>query len=118
VPVAPLISVEAVTVYDAAGDPHLVDDADYEVDTVTVPGRIVLSAAVPIATRQVNGIEIEVTAGYGPSSLDVPAALRQAVMMLVAHWYEHRGIVGHDNAGAVPPVGFEALIAPHRILSL
>jgi uncharacterized phiE125 gp8 family phage protein len=118
VPVAPLISVEAVTVYDAAGDPQLVDPDDYEVDTVAVPGRLVLSAAVPIAARQINGIEIEVTAGYGASSIDVPAALRQAIMMLVAHWYEHRGVVGHDRAGETPPAGFDALIAPYRILSL
>ncbi len=116
--VAPLISVEAVTVYDAAGDPHVVDDGDYEVDTVAVPGRLVLSAVVPIATRHFNAIEVEVTAGYGASSIDVPGPLRQAIMMLVAHWYEHRGVVGHDNSGAVPPVGFEALIAPYRILSL
>jgi uncharacterized phiE125 gp8 family phage protein len=116
--VAPLISVEAVTVYDTGGDPHVVDEDDYEVDTASVPGRLVLSAAVPVATRQINGIEIELTAGYGASSIDVPSALRQAIMMLVAHWYEHRGVVGHDTAGTVPPVGFDALIAPYRVLSL
>jgi uncharacterized phiE125 gp8 family phage protein len=115
---APLISVESVTVYDAAGTPTVVDEDDYEVDTASVPGRILLSAAVPIATRQVNGIEIEVTAGYGASSIDVPGPLRQAIMMLVAHWYEHRGVVGHDRAGEIPPAGFDALIAPYRILSL
>jgi uncharacterized phiE125 gp8 family phage protein len=115
---APLISVESVTVYDTAGDPTVVDPGDYEVDTVSVPGRILLSAAVPVATRQVNGIEIEVTAGYGTSSIDVPGPLRQAIMMLVAHWYEHRGVVGHDRAGEIPPVGFDALIAPYRVLSL
>ena len=58
------------------------------------------------------------TAGYGASSVDVPAPLRQAALMLVAHWYEHRGVVGHDQAGNVPPQGFEALIAPYRIHSL
>ncbi len=28
-------------------------------------------------------------------------------MMLVAHWYEHRGAVGHDLAVAVAPLGFD-----------
>ncbi len=78
---------------------------DYEVDTVAVPGRLVLSGTAPVTVgKAVNGIEIDVTAGYGPSSLDVPAPLRQAIMMLVAHWYEHRGAVGHDMAGAIPPL--------------
>ncbi len=116
---APLISVDAVTVYDANGDPATVDADAYAVDAVAVPGRLVLSGAAPaVVGKAVNGIEIDVTAGYGPSSVDVPAPLRQAVMMLVAHWYEHRGAVGHDLAGAVAPLGFDALVAPYRILSL
>ena len=116
---APLISVDVVTVYDAEGDPTVVSEDDYEVDTVAVPGRLVLSGTAPVVVgKAVNGIEIDVTAGYGPSSVDVPAPLRQAIMMLVAHWYEHRGAVGHDMAGAIPPLGFDALIAPYRILSL
>ncbi len=116
---APLISVDAVTVYDADGDPTVVAEDDYEVDAVAVPGRLVLSGSAPVAVgKAVNGIEIDVTAGYGPSSLEVPAPLRQATMMLTAHWYEHRGVVGHDMAGDIPPLGFDALIAPYRILSL
>ena len=110
---APLISVDAVTIYDANGDPTVVAEDDYEVDAASVPGRLVLSGAAPVVVGQaVNGIEIDVTAGYGPSSVDVPSPL------LVAHWYEHRGAVGHDLASEVPPHGFDALIAPYRILSL
>ena len=116
---APLISVDTVTVYDANGDPTAVAEDDYEVDAIAVPGRLVLSGNAPVTVgKAVNGIEIDVTAGYGPSSIEVPAPLRQATMMLVAHWYEHRGVVGHDMAGAIPPLGFDALIAPYRILSL
>jgi len=48
----------------------------------------------------------------------VPAPLRQAVVMLVAHWFEHRGAVGFDQAGDVAPLGFEALVAPYRVRSL
>jgi uncharacterized phiE125 gp8 family phage protein len=119
VPVAPLIAIAGVTVFDPTGDPIDVDPGDYEVDTVAVPGRLFLSSPVPVLVgRAVNGIEIDVTAGYGASSIDVPAPLRQAIMMLVAHWYEHRGAVGHDLAVEVPPLGFDALIAPYRILSL
>ena len=119
VPVAPLISVDSVTVFDPAGDPIVVDPGDYEVDAVTAPGRLFLSSPLPVLVgRAVNGIEIDVTAGYGPTGIDVPAPLRQAIMMLVAHWFEHRGAVGHDLAGHVPPLGYDALIASYRILSL
>ena len=117
--VAPLIAVDSLTVYDPTGAPIVVGPDDYEVDTIAVPGRLFLSSPLPVLVgRAVNGIEIDVTAGYGPTSIDVPAPLRQAIMMLVAHWYEHRGAVGHDLAGEVPPHGFHALIAPYRILTL
>jgi uncharacterized phiE125 gp8 family phage protein len=119
VPMAPLISVDAVTVYDADGDPTVLDEEAYTVDAVSVPGRIVLTGSVVAPGRAANGIEIDVTAGYGASSLDVPGPLRQAIMMLVAHWYEHRGgPVGYDMAGYILPQGFEALIAPYRLLCL
>ena len=119
IPVAPLIGVETVTVYDADGEPVVVDPDDYVADAIACPGRLILLSPVPATVgRAVNGIEIDVTAGYGASSVDVPSPLRQAIMMLVAHWYEHRGAVGHDLAGEVPPHGFHALIAPYRILTL
>jgi uncharacterized phiE125 gp8 family phage protein len=119
IPVAPLIAVDALRIHDAEGGTTEIDEDDYEVDTASVPGRLVLAASAPAPVgRLVNGIEIDVTAGYGATSLEVPSPLRHAVMMLVAHWYEHRGAVGHDLAGLATPYGFEALVAPYRILSL
>jgi uncharacterized phiE125 gp8 family phage protein len=116
VPVTPLISVDAITVYDGSGDPTTLTTEYYDVDVAT--GRILMAAGVPLPTRHLNGIEIDITAGYGATSIDVPTPLRRAVLMLVAHWYEHRGVVGHDMAGSVPPQGFDALIAPYRVLWL
>jgi uncharacterized phiE125 gp8 family phage protein len=118
IPVAPLIAVESVTVYDRNGEPTTLSPDDYQVDTTSVPGRLMPYATVPLAERTINGIEIDVTAGYGAAGIDVPSPLRQAMMMLIAHWFEHRGVVGHDLAGDVPPHGFDALVAPYRILSL
>jgi uncharacterized phiE125 gp8 family phage protein len=119
IPVAPLITVDSVTVFDPVGEAITVDPGDYEIDAVTAPGRLFLSSPVPVLVgRAVNGIEIDVTAGYGPTGIDVPAPLRQAIMMLVSHWYEHRGAVGHDLAGGVAPSGYDALIASYKVWSL
>jgi uncharacterized phiE125 gp8 family phage protein len=118
IPLAPLIAVESVIVYDRDGDPATLSPVDYQVDTASVPGRLMPYAIVPLAERTINGIEIDVTAGYGASSVDVPAPLRRAMMMLIAHWFEHRGIVDDGASADVPPQGFDALIAPYRIFSL
>jgi len=58
-----------------------------------------------------------IAAAFGAEAGDVPADLRQALRLLVAHSYEHRGITAVGGAVALP-AGFHALIAPYRMLSL
>ena len=64
-----------------------------------------------------NGIEVDVTAGYGDNSVDVPSVLRQAILMLAAHWYDHRA-TGFDFMTAGEPDGLFALIEPYREVRL
>ncbi len=47
--------------------------------------------ALPAPGRLAAGIELDVTVGYGDAASDVPEPLRQAIRLLVAHWYENRG---------------------------
>ena len=57
---------------------------------------------------------ITFTAGYGAPT-DVPAAIRQAMLLLVTQWYEYRQVTG---AGAALPFAVEALLAPYRRVRL
>ena len=81
-------------------------------------GSALRAARLPVPERKVAGIEIDVTCGYGDAGEDVPEPLRQAIRLLVAHWYENRGVVAVDQAIAVLPQTVAALIAPYRVLSL
>ena len=57
---------------------------------------------------------IAVTAGFGLAAADVPEPLRQAILILVAHWFEHRG-----NSNPPPlPLTLDALICPWREVRL
>ena len=57
------------------------------------------------------------TVGYGDGALEVPEPLRQAIRLLVAHWYENRGLAAIGTVTVLPStVG--ALLAPYRMLSL
>ena len=117
-PVVPLIAVDAIRV--RAGDgPILLDDADFAVDAASAPSRLTITGDAPSPVgRALNGIEIDVTAGYGETAAAVPSPLRHAVMMLVAHWYEQRSAVGEARISETVPLGFAALIAPYRVMSL
>ncbi len=115
----PLIAVTAIRVFDADGGPHLLDTDDFAIDTVSAPAVLAFARGAPRAPgRVIAGIEIDITAGYGEAADDVPAPLRQAIRMLVAHWYENRGVIAASGEVASMPASVSALIAPYRVLSL
>jgi uncharacterized phiE125 gp8 family phage protein len=119
-PLHPVQSIAAVRLYDAGGAATTLDPAFYFLDGAGTPPRLVCQAALawPIPGRLANGVEIAFTAGYGPASADVPAPLRHAILLLVAHWYEHRAPV---EAGAQPaplPDMISGLLAPYRAVRL
>lgn len=113
-PVAPLLSLTAVTAYDEAGTPHVLELGQFELEPATplllLPADI---AGVP-ALRERQGIEIDYVAGYGATAANVPADLKQAVLLLVAYWFEHRDLTVLSGPGGAAPTGFERLVAPYR----
>ena len=46
------------------------------------------------------------------------AGLRSAILLLVAHWYEFRGAAMAGDQPVSIPVGFDRLVAPHRLARL
>jgi hypothetical protein len=73
-------------------------------------GAVLQGDAVLLASR-VDELTIDYTAGYGDAA-DVPQDLKQAVLTLVAYWYEHRDSV------TTAPVGFDRLVANYRRVRL
>lgn len=113
---APLKSLDAVRVDDGQSEPLEVDVEGFFVDTA---GSTLVFApwALPQPARTAGGIELDVTLGYGDAAIDVPEPLRQAIRLLVGHWYENRGLVSPD-AGHLLPAAMRALLAPYRMVSL
>jgi uncharacterized phiE125 gp8 family phage protein len=117
VPLTPVQAVTRIRTYDVNGVPSVVPPASYTVDSVSEPVRIVAGVNFPAPGRVVSGIEIDLTAGFGATSRSPPASLRQAVLLLVARWYEARGD-GAANADISLPPDVAALIAPYRSVRL
>jgi gp6-like head-tail connector protein len=93
-PVVPVGAVVAATADGTAID-------------VIVQGDCVLLPAA--GYRQ---LQIDYTAGYGGTD-DVPADLKQAILLLVAYWFENR-----DTTVAETPGGVERLLAGYRRVRL
>jgi uncharacterized phiE125 gp8 family phage protein len=103
--------VEAVRAIDASGAATELSEDDYEFDPADFS---VTLDPVAGAARY----EIDFTAGYGSSGVDVPQPLRQAIRLLVTHWYEHRSAVTLGDAAAATPLGYRELVAPYRRMAL
>lgn len=114
-PVTPLISIEAVTAFDEQGDDHAVPVGQF----LTEPERLLLPASVDgmPELRERLGLEIDYVAGFGEAA-DVPPDLKQALLVLVGHWFENRDSVLVAGAGAVIPFGFDRLVASYRKVRL
>jgi uncharacterized phiE125 gp8 family phage protein len=118
-PLAPLRSVDDVRVKDARGNAAVVPEQNYLVDLASRPPRLVWNNCVPpLPGLAANGIEIDLTAGFGDTADSVPAPLKHAILMLTAHWYEHRDPQEIGTAGARIPDAVGDLINPFRAIRL
>jgi uncharacterized phiE125 gp8 family phage protein len=116
-PLSPILSLDAVRVFDAAGAPTLANLQNFHIDT-SRGAKLVCDVAPPQPGRIANGLEIDVTAGFGPTPQSVPESLRMAMRLLVAHWYEHRGDALHEDRVAHLPPGVAAAVTPWRAARL
>ncbi len=113
---APLKTLDAARVYDFDSAAHEVDTQAFVPD---LANSVLIFApwALPAPGRLSAGIELDVTVGYGDAVVDVPEALRQAIRLLTAHWYDNRGLAALGTVTVLPST-VAALIAPYRVLAL
>jgi uncharacterized phiE125 gp8 family phage protein len=114
----PVISLDEVTVFDTAGTPSSLSLSGFVLDRASRPARLALPDAVTAPSKELNGIEINFTAGFGSTGNDVPDGLKRAIMILAAHWYEHRGPDAFDRESASWPPSFERIINRYRRVGL
>ena len=117
-PRPPLASVASIVYVDSDGNSVTFGSGNYIVETLRTPGRIHLAedADWPSATlRRASSITITFVAGWATVAA-IPQRYKQAILLLVGHWYENRESV--IASGAMPkqiPLAFESLALLDRI---
>lgn len=112
----PVTAVTGVVIFDGDGVATSLSPEQWCLDRSSEPARVRLSAGPGRAAR--NGAEIDFDSGLGATAEAVPKPLVQALMMLVAHWYEHREASVLGVASAAVTQGVAALAAPYRAVRL
>lgn len=107
----PVQAVETILVFDGEGRSTNITAADRLLDGEARPARLWLRNP-PAPGRAMNGIEIDVLAGYGEAGTEVPDTLKRAMLMHVAQMFAFRGAVALENQPAGVPAGYERLVSP------
>lgn len=117
-PRPPLASVESITYIGAAGLRNTVAAEQYATSSPSpLPGVAPIWGEIwPAARPERDSVQITYSAGYADAQ-DVPADLCNAILLLIAHWYENREASTLGNLSE-PPYSVEALLSSHRIYSV
>jgi len=118
VPMPPLQSVNSLKYFDTDGmEQTLTEGTDFLVDNESEPGRITPAPDTgwPATQNRPNAVSVEFVAGFGDAS-KVPQGIKQAILLMVGHWYENREAVTMqgNNAGELP-MAVDSLLMMHRI---
>ena len=116
VPKWPLVSVTGIYYTAEGASEATFASGNYVVDAYRQPGRVVLddSAAWPgNELIVVNGVRIRFVAGFGAAGSNVPRMIRQAMLLMIGHWYENREST-REKAILPIPMGVDSLLWNYR----
>lgn len=117
-PVGPAMSLTGISAYDDAAAEHELDLGQFSLEPRGARMLLPRTVAGMPTLRARQGIEIDYVAGYGADAQDVPSDLRQAVLTLVAYWFENRDAVVVASGTTVAPRGFDRLVDGYRAVRL
>ena len=118
-PIHPVQFIDAVKVVAGNGSLVTLDEASYVLDGTSHPPHLTpVARDWPVPGVAAQGIEIAFTAGFGDSADDVPPPIKQALLLLISHWYEQREPVAIGTAATRIPDTVSALLAPYRTVRL
>lgn len=92
--------------------------SNYIVDTISTPGKIKLQSTASWPGDQLiemNGVRVRFVCGFGDNPSNVDSRIRQAILLLLGHYYENREAVfmGRTNP-VLLPMGVNALCWEYR----
>ena len=101
IPVRPVQSISSVTYYDANDTQQTLSTDVYGLNARRRVVYLKYNQSWPNLTERPDGITVTLVAGYGAAA-NVPYEFRQAILLQVAKWFEHRGdeskMPAHDTA--------------------
>lgn len=115
-PLAPVVVVQRVSIFDSMGGEVVVDPARYRLQADAHRPKLVSVGLLLPAVPQDGRVEIAFQAGFGGDWAAVPPDLAQAVLLLAAQYYETRYAAAGQNIGL--PMAVQVLIERYRTVRI
>lgn len=115
-PIAPIQTVEDVSLIDRFGGTVDVDASVYRLKKDPFEPVLYSVGTVLPNIPHKGTVEVRFVAGFGPSFDQIPGDLFQAVLLLAAHYYEYRDETALSQG--CMPFGVTSLIARYRSVRL
>jgi uncharacterized phiE125 gp8 family phage protein len=116
-PMPPAVSITSISYVDAEGANQTLASTEYQFAQPLQIGTIfeAYGKTWPTIRQQPEAITVRFVAGYGAAASAVPEPIRQAMLLLVGHWYANREPVIVGSTVAELPLAVDALLFPHRV---
>jgi uncharacterized phiE125 gp8 family phage protein len=118
-PRPPAQSIVSVAYVDTTGTPQTLASNQYQFSTGDICGYIDQAYGViwPTVRQQPDAITVQWIAGYGANPSNLPEPIRQAILMLTAHFFQNREAVVGTEARVTPielPFAVDALLSRYQ----
>lgn len=115
IPLTPVQQIVSIAYFDTDNESQTFDASNYFLhsDNDRAHIELVPGASMPGVYDRPDAVSIVFKAGYGDTAQDVPASIRRAMRILVAHWFDNPVVYSSSSVNAMP-MSAEALIAIHR----
>lgn len=116
-PIYPLRSVSSIAYLTSTGGSTTLPTSDYVVSTGDQPGYIAeaYNATWPSVYPQPNSVTVTYVCGHSTSAANVPEEIKQALRMLVAHYYRNAEAAMEGPVSKEIAYGVDALLESHMV---
>jgi uncharacterized phiE125 gp8 family phage protein len=123
-PTGPVVEIDSIKYY-IDDELETIDAADYVLRQIAdYRSEVVPVVAWPATDTGTDRVQIDFTVGF-VGDLDseshvpeVPHAIRQAILLLVNHWFTHRSAIHVGSTVTEVPLAFDALLKPFKRIVL
>lgn len=118
-PGAPVVEVTEVKYLDAAGVEQTLSSGDYALQCADDWPALVPDFGTTwpaVQSGRSDAVRVTYTAGYGATEADVPAAIRQWLLLAIGTWYNLReSVAAGASITELPRGAWDALLDPYRV---